>query len=104
MTATSAALPRQRINWRRWRLLAIGCLLVGLVLFCAVFAGIVAPYSPYDLDVSIMLQGHDQVAAVETARRVTNTVTYDWFSGDEEDVQTAQGGSAEAAAAQPVRQ
>jgi len=54
--------------------------------------------------VSIMLQGHDQVAAVESARRVTNTVTYDWFSGDDEDVQTAQGGSAEAAAAQPVRQ
>ena len=43
-------------NWRRWRLLAIGGALVGLVVICALFADYVAPYSPYDLDVSVMLQ------------------------------------------------
>jgi peptide/nickel transport system permease protein len=48
---------RRRINWRRWRLLLIGGGLVGIVVLCAVFAGVVAPYSPYDLDVSNMLQG-----------------------------------------------
>ena len=48
---------RRRINWRRWRLLLIGGGLVGVVVLCAIFAGIVAPYSPYDLDVSSMLQG-----------------------------------------------
>jgi ABC-type dipeptide/oligopeptide/nickel transport system permease subunit len=49
--------PRRRINWQRWRLLAIGGLLVAIVVFCAIFAGLVAPYSPYDLDVATMLQG-----------------------------------------------
>ncbi len=48
---------RQPINWRRWRLLLIGGALVGIIVLCAVFAGVVAPYSPYDLDVSTMLQG-----------------------------------------------
>jgi peptide/nickel transport system permease protein len=51
------ARPRRRINWQRWRLLAIGGLLVAIVVFCAVFADSVAPYSPYDLDVAFMLQG-----------------------------------------------
>ncbi len=45
------------INWPRWRLLAIGGLLVAIVVICAVFADFVAPYSPYDLDVASMLQG-----------------------------------------------
>jgi ABC-type dipeptide/oligopeptide/nickel transport system permease subunit len=49
--------PRRRINWQRWRLLAIGGLLVAIVVFCAIFAGLVSPYSPYDLDVATMLQG-----------------------------------------------
>ncbi len=45
------------INWPRWRLLAIGGLLVAIVVICAIFADFVAPYSPYDLDVASMLQG-----------------------------------------------
>jgi peptide/nickel transport system permease protein len=45
------------INWQRWRLLAIGGLLVAIVVVCAIFADFVAPYSPYDLDVASMLQG-----------------------------------------------
>jgi peptide/nickel transport system permease protein len=59
MTALAVEPARQgrRINWQRWRLLAIGGLLVASVIFCAVFAGFVAPYSPYDLDVAYMLQG-----------------------------------------------
>jgi peptide/nickel transport system permease protein len=48
---------RRGINWQRWRLLAIGGLLVAIVVVCAVFADVVAPYSPYDLDVASMLQG-----------------------------------------------
>jgi len=58
MTA-AAPLGRRarRINWQRWRLLVIGGVLVAIVVVCAVFAEIVAPYSPYDLDVAFMLQG-----------------------------------------------
>jgi peptide/nickel transport system permease protein len=57
---TSAVGPTRRrraINWQRWRLLAIGGLLVAIVVVGAVFADVVAPYSPYDLDVAFMLQG-----------------------------------------------
>ncbi len=61
MTAAGAsdatAIRPGGLNWRRWRLLMIGGVLVGLVVVCAVFADIVAPYSPYDLDVAVMLQG-----------------------------------------------
>jgi peptide/nickel transport system permease protein len=53
----AAAVRRHGVTWRRWRLLAIGGALVGLVVICALFADYVAPYSPYDLDVSVMLQG-----------------------------------------------
>ena len=55
--AVEPARPRRRTNWQRWRLLAIGGLLVAIVVVCAVFADSVAPYSPYDLDVATMLQG-----------------------------------------------
>jgi peptide/nickel transport system permease protein len=55
--ATAATVRRRPVNWRRWRLLAIGGALVGLIVVCALFADYVAPYSPYDLDVSVMLQG-----------------------------------------------
>ena len=58
MTAVLEPARRGRgINWQRWRLLAIGGLLVATVVVCAVFADLVAPYSPYDLDVASMLQG-----------------------------------------------
>jgi len=58
MTAVVEPAWRGRgINWQRWRLLAIGGLLVAIVVVCAVFADLVAPYSPYDLDVASMLQG-----------------------------------------------
>jgi peptide/nickel transport system permease protein len=58
MTAVVEPARRGRgINWQRWRLLAIGGLLVAIVVVCAIFADLVAPYSPYDLDVASMLQG-----------------------------------------------
>ncbi|WP_018181362.1 ABC transporter permease [Kaistia granuli] len=44
-------------DFRRWRLVLLGGLLVGIVLFAAIFAPWVAPYSPFDLDVTQMLQG-----------------------------------------------
>ena len=44
-------------SWIRHGLLTLGAVLVGLVVFCAVTASIISPYSPYDLDVSLMLQG-----------------------------------------------
>jgi peptide/nickel transport system permease protein len=42
---------------RRWRLVILGGLLVSIVLLAAIFAPLVAPYSPFDLDVTKMLQG-----------------------------------------------
>ena len=44
-------------DFRRWRLVLLGGILVGTVLFAAIFAPCVAPYSPFDLDVTKMLQG-----------------------------------------------
>ncbi len=55
--AVEPARHGRRINWQRWRLLAIGGSLVAIVVVCAIFADFVAPYSPYDLDVASMLQG-----------------------------------------------
>ena len=46
----------QGISFRRHGLLAIGCLLVGLVFIAALLAPVLAPYSPYELDVPSMLQ------------------------------------------------
>jgi peptide/nickel transport system permease protein len=43
--------------WNRIRLLVIGGFFVLCVLLSALFAQYIAPYSPYDLDVSSMLQG-----------------------------------------------
>jgi peptide/nickel transport system permease protein len=49
--------PRVGISWRRHALLAAGGLLVVVVLLAALLAPLIAPYSPYDLDVTKMLQG-----------------------------------------------
>jgi peptide/nickel transport system permease protein len=49
--------PGRGIAWRRYGLLLIGALMASWVLASAVFADLVAPYSPYALDVTIMLQG-----------------------------------------------
>ena len=44
------------ISWRRSRLLLIGGVFVGLVILSAIFADVIAPYSPYDIDVADKLQ------------------------------------------------
>jgi peptide/nickel transport system permease protein len=44
-------------DWRRWRLIITGSVIIGAILFAAVFAPLITPYSPYDLDVTMMLQG-----------------------------------------------
>ncbi|MBU6350681.1 MAG: ABC transporter permease [Chloroflexi bacterium] len=54
MSGQSAVRPP--LGWRRYRLLWIGGVLVALVCLAALFAPWVTPYSPYDLDVTDMLQ------------------------------------------------
>jgi peptide/nickel transport system permease protein len=54
---SKAPTRRHHFNWRRWLLLLIGGALVGVFVLCAVLAELISPYSPYDLDVSTMLQG-----------------------------------------------
>jgi peptide/nickel transport system permease protein len=42
-------------SWRRHGVLTVGAFLVGLVVIAAAFAPWIAPHSPYDLDVAMML-------------------------------------------------
>jgi peptide/nickel transport system permease protein len=44
-------------SWRRHGALAVGAFIVTIMIVAAVGAAWIAPYSPYDLDVSKMLQG-----------------------------------------------
>lgn len=56
LSSQTRGTPRRKtIAWRRYRLLIIGGLMVGLVFFAALFAPWITPYSPYDLNVSNML-------------------------------------------------
>jgi peptide/nickel transport system permease protein len=52
-----SAVARKPFNWRRWRLVVTGGAIVGAVLFLAIFAPVISPYSPIDLDVAQMLRG-----------------------------------------------
>lgn len=45
------------VAWHRYRLLVIGGVIVGLVLFSAIFAGLITPYSPYAQDIANQLKG-----------------------------------------------
>lgn len=51
------AAVRKPFNWRRWRLVVTGSIIVGTILVLAILAPWVSPYSPYDLDVAQMLKG-----------------------------------------------
>jgi peptide/nickel transport system permease protein len=50
------AVARKPFNWRRWRLVVAGGSIVTAILFIAVFAPLISPHSPYDLDVAQMLR------------------------------------------------
>jgi peptide/nickel transport system permease protein len=47
---------RARLNWKRYRLLVIGGALVASVVFSALLADRISPYSPYDVDIASKLQ------------------------------------------------
>lgn len=44
-------------DFHRWRLVIAGSVIIGAILICAIFAPWIAPFSPYDLDYTAMLQG-----------------------------------------------
>lgn len=67
------------INWRRWRLVVTGGAIVFAVLCTAIFASTVAPFSPFDLDVSRMLSAPSQahwLGTDELGRDVLSRVIY----------------------------
>jgi peptide/nickel transport system permease protein len=47
----------ERIDFHRWRLVILGSVIISAILICAIFAPWIAPYSPYELDYTAMLQG-----------------------------------------------
>lgn len=66
-------------DFRRWRLVLLGGVLVGLVLLAAVFAPLVAPYSPLTFDVVDMLQppgGAHWLGTDELGRDVLSRAIY----------------------------
>lgn len=44
-------------DFYRWRLVVLGGVVISVILICAIFAPWIAPFSPYDLDYTAMLQG-----------------------------------------------
>lgn len=56
MKPTAASQASDAWSWRRHGIVTIGAFLVGIVVLAAEAAPLIAPYSPYDLDVAIMLQ------------------------------------------------
>ena len=50
------AVAKRPFNWRRWRPVVTGGAIVGVILVFAIFAPLIAPYSPIDLDVVQMLK------------------------------------------------
>ncbi|MEO5755386.1 MAG: ABC transporter permease [Mesorhizobium sp.] len=67
------------INWRRWRLVVTGGTIVFAVLCAAIFAPYLAPYSPVDLNVAVMLNGPSAthwLGTDELGRDVLSRVIY----------------------------
>jgi peptide/nickel transport system permease protein len=56
VSVTASATQSSGWSWRRHGTITIGACLVGLVVLAAIGAPWIAPYSPYDLDVVLMLQ------------------------------------------------
>lgn len=57
MSLAAPTARRVHWSWRRHGILTIGAVLVGLMVVAALGAPWIAPYSPYELDVTVMLQG-----------------------------------------------
>ena len=55
-----------RFDFHRWRLVMVGSAIIGVILICAIFAPLVAPYSPFDLDVAAMLRAPDRAHLLGT--------------------------------------
>ena len=76
----SATLPHPTpINWRRWRLAVTGAVIVAAVFCAALFAPVIAPYSPVDLNVAFMLNGPSTqhwLGTDELGRDVLSRVIY----------------------------
>jgi peptide/nickel transport system permease protein len=53
-------------DYHRWRLVIAGTVIIGAILLCAIFAPLIAPYSPYDLDYTAMLRGPSSVHLLGT--------------------------------------
>lgn len=47
----------EHFDFYRWRLVILGSVIISVILICAIFAPWIAPFSPYDLDYTAMLQG-----------------------------------------------
>ncbi len=56
MSLIASATQSSGWSWRRHGTITIGACLVGLVVLAAIGAPWIAPFSPYDLDVALMLQ------------------------------------------------
>ncbi len=66
-------------DWRRWRLVITGGVIIAVILIAALFAPLIAPYSPFDLDVATMLQGPSQahwLGTDELGRDVLSRIIY----------------------------
>lgn len=73
------AVATRTINWRRWRLVVTGGIIVTVVLACAILAPVIAPYSPFDLDVASMLNAPSAdhwLGTDELGRDVLSRVIY----------------------------
>jgi peptide/nickel transport system permease protein len=69
----------REFDWVRWGLVAAGGALVSLIIVCACLAPLIAPNSPFDLDVAKMLQGPSQthwLGTDELGRDVFSRIIY----------------------------
>lgn len=69
----------REFDWRRWRLVITGGIIITVILIAALFAPWIAPYSPFDLNVATMLQGPSQahwLGTDELGRDVLSRIIY----------------------------
>lgn len=69
----------ETFDFYRWRLVIAGGVIIGVILTCAIFAPWIAPFSPYDLDYTAMLQGPGAVhwlGTDEIGRDILSRIIY----------------------------